>query len=160
MTRAICVVGVAVSLCFAAGLGFTVSQPAPVQSASTLTSWLEAHDLRNGVGGYWAASITTVESKGAVTVRPVWANQEGKLGRYMKLSSATWYAGQQFQFLVYETPVYQGVHSASAIKTWGRPAHTYVVGDYHVLVWSNTFSVAPFPPPQDQAQPAGGPSGT
>ena len=152
MTRAICVVGVAVSLCFAAGLGCTLAQPVAAQSASTLASFLEAHHLRNGVGGYWAASITTVESKGAVTVRPVWANQEGKLGRYMKLSSAGWYAGQQFQFLVYETPVYQGVDSTSATKTWGPPAHIYVVGGYHVLVWSDTFSVAPFPPPQDQAQ--------
>ena len=160
MTRAICVVGVAVSLCFAAGLGCTLAQPVAAQSASTLASFLEAHHLRNGVGGYWAASITTVESRGAVTVRPVLADPDGKLGRYMKLSSANWYAGQQFQFLVYETPVYQGVDSASATKTWGPPAHTYVVGGYHVLVWSNTFSVAPFPPPQDQAQPAGGPSGT
>jgi hypothetical protein len=73
----------------------------------------------------------------------VWADPDGKLGRYMKLSSAGWYAGQRFQFLVYQAPVYQGVDSASATKTWGRPAHTYVVGGYHVLVWSNTFSVAP-----------------
>jgi hypothetical protein len=160
MTRAVCVVGVAVSLCFAAGLGCTLAQPVAAQSASTLASFLEAHHLRIGVGGYWAASITTVESKGAITVRPVWANQEGKLGRYMKLSSANWYAGQQFQFLVYETPVYQGVDSASGVKTWGPPAHTYVVGGYHVLVWSNTFSVAPFPSSSGQAQPAGGPSGT
>ena len=160
MTRAICVVGVAVSLCFAAGLGCTLAQPVAAQSASTLASFLEAHHLRTGVGGYWAASITTVESRGAVTVRPVLADPEGKLGRYMKLSSANWYAGQQFQFLIYETPIYQGVDSVSAVRTWGRPAHTYVVGGYHVLVWSNTFSVAPFPPPQDQAQPAGGPSGT
>ena len=160
MTRGICVVGVAVSLCFVASLGYTLAQPVAAQSAATLASWLEAHHLRNGVGGYWASSITTVESRGAITVRPVWANPDGELGWYMKLSSASWYAGQQFQFLVYETPVYQGVDSASAVRTWGPPAHTYVVGGYHVLVWSNTFSVAPFPPPQDQAQPAGGPSGT
>ena len=160
MTRAVCVAGVAASLCFAAGLGCMLAQPVAAQSASTLASFLEAHHLRNGVGGYWAASITTVESKGAVTVRPVLADPDGELGRYMKLSSANWYAGQHFQFLVYETPVYQGVDSASAVRTWGPPAHTYVVGGYHVLVWSNTFSVAPFPPPQDQAQPAGGPSGT
>jgi hypothetical protein len=159
-TRTICVLGAAVSLWFAAGLGYTFAQPVPVQSASVLASFLEAHHLRNGVGGYWAASITTVESRGVVTVRPVLADPDGELGRYMKLSSADWYAGQHFQFLVYETPVYQGVDSASATKTWGPPAHTYVVGGYHVLVWSNTFRVAPFPPPQDQAQPAGGPSGT
>ena len=160
MTRAIGVAGGAVSLCFAAGLGCTLAQPVAAQSASTLASFLEAHNLRDGVGGYWAASITTVESKGAITVRPVLANHEGKLGRYMKLSSANWYAGQQFQFFVYETPTYQGVDSVSATKTWGPPAHTYVVGDYHVLVWSKTFSVAPFSPPQDQAQRAGGSSGT
>ncbi|MGA2805538.1 MAG: hypothetical protein ABSF89_14325 [Acidimicrobiales bacterium] len=143
MTRATCIIGGVISLCLVAGLACTLAQPVAAQSASTLASWLEAHDLRNGVGGYWAASITTVESRDAVTVRPVWADPDGKLGRYMKLSSAGWYAGQRFQFLVYQAPVYQGVDSASATKTWGRPAHTYVVGGYHVLVWSNTFSVAP-----------------
>jgi hypothetical protein len=144
--RAMCVVGVAVALCFAAGLGYTIAQPVPVQSATTLATWLEVHHLRNGVGGYWASSITTVESRGAITVRPVWANPDGKLGRYMKLSSASWYAGQHFQFLVYETPVYQGVDTVSATKTWGRPAHIYVVGDYHVLVWPVGFGVAARPP--------------
>jgi hypothetical protein len=144
--RAMCVVGVAVALCFAAGLGYTIAQPVPVQSATTLATWLEVHHLRNGVGGYWASSITTVESRGAITVRPVWANPDGKLGRYMKLSSASWYAGQRFQFLVYETPVYQGVDTVSATKTWGRPAHIYVVGDYHVLVWPVGFGVAARPP--------------
>jgi hypothetical protein len=151
MTRAACVAGGAASLCFAAGLGCAFAQPVAAQSASTLASWLEAHNLRTGVGGYWAASITTVESRGDITVRPVWTNQEGTLGRYMKLSSADWYAGQQFQFLVYQTPVYQGVDSVSATKTWGPPEHTYVVDGYHVLVWSTTLSVAPFPPPQVQA---------
>jgi hypothetical protein len=160
MTRVICVTGVAASLCFAAGVGCMLAQPVAAQSASTLASFLEAHHLRNGVGGYWAASITTVESKGATTVRPVLADPEGKLGRYMKLSSANWYAGQHFQFLVYETPVYQGVDSVSATKTWGPPAHTYVVGGYHVLVWSSTFSVAPFPSSVDQAQVAARTSGT
>ena len=144
-TRTICVLGAAVSLWFAAGLGYTLAQPAPVQSASALASWLEVHHLRNGVGGYWTASITTVESRGAITVRPVWADPDGKLGRYMKLSTATWYSGQHFQFLVYSTPTYQGVDTVSATQTWGAPAHIYVVGDYHVLVWSAAFSVAPFP---------------
>jgi len=118
-TRTICVLGAAVSLWFAAGLGYTLAQPAPVQSASALASFLEVHHLRNGVGGYWTASITTVESRGAITVRPVWADPDGKLGRYMKLSTATWYSGQHFQFLVYSTPTYQGVDTVSATQTWG-----------------------------------------
>ena len=144
-TRAICVAGAAVALWFATGLGYTLAQPAPVQSASVLASWLEVHHLDNGVGGYWTASITTVESKGAITVRPVWADPDGKLGRYMKLSTESWYQGQHFQFLVYSSPTYQGVDGAAAGKTWGRPTHIYVVGDYHVLVWSAAFSVAAFP---------------
>ena len=115
------------------------------QRASTLVSWLAVHHLRNGLGGYWASSITTVESRGAVTVRPVWEDPDGKLGRYMKLSSATWYAGEHFHFLVYETPAYQGVDSVSATRTWGRPSNTYTVSDFHVLVWSGGMSVAPFP---------------
>jgi len=156
--RAICVVCAAVPLWLAAGLGYTIAQPISIPQAATLASWLEVHNLRSGVGGYWAASITTVESKGAVTVRPVWSNAEGKLGRYMKLSSASWYAGQHFQFLVYNTPVYQGVDSVSATQTWGSPAHTYVVGEYHVLVWSAAFSVAPFAPSRVQLQGAGHPS--
>jgi len=142
-TRAICVAGAAVSSCFAAGLGYTLAQPVPIQSAAALVSWLEAHHLRNGVGGYWAASITTVESREAITVRPVWTVRDGKLGRETYESSASWYAGQHFQFLVYQTPAYQGVDSVSATRTWGHPAHTYVVGNYRVLVWSVSFNVAP-----------------
>jgi len=145
ISRVVCVAGAAVSLCLAAGLGCTLAQPVAAQRASTLVSWLEVHHLRNGLGGYWASSITTVESRGAVTVRPVWEDPDGKLGRYMKLSSATWYAGEHFHFLVYETPAYQGVDSVSATRTWGRPSNTYTVSDFHVLVWSGGMSVAPFP---------------
>ena len=76
--RAVCLIGAGVSLCFAAGLGCTLAQPVPAQGATTLASWLEVHHLRNGVGGYWASSITTVESRGAVTVRPVWVDPDGR----------------------------------------------------------------------------------
>ncbi len=123
ISRAVCVGGAVVSLCFAAGLGCTLAQPVAAQRSLTLVSWLEVHHLRNGLGGYWASSITTVESRGAVTVRPVWEDSDGKLGRYMKLSTATWYAGEHFHFLVYQTPVYQGVDSVSATRTWGRPTN-------------------------------------
>ena len=145
ISRAVCVAGAAASLCFAAGLGCTLAQPVASQRVLPLVSWLEVHHLRNGLGGYWASSITSVESRGAVTVRPVWEDPDGKLGRYMKLSTPAWYAGEQFHFLVYETPVYQGVDSVSATRTWGRPTNTYTVSDFHVLVWSVGMRVAPFP---------------
>jgi hypothetical protein len=144
---AIGVASAVVCSCFAAGAGYTLAQPRPTQTATVLASFLEAHHLRNGVGDYWAASITTVESREAVTVRPVWTEPDGSLGRSMYQSAAGWYAGQHFQFLVYQTPAYEGVDSASATRTWGPPARSYVVGVYHVLVWSVPFSVPPVPPP-------------
>ena len=63
-------------------------------------------------------------------------------------STSSWYAGQHFQFLVYQLPVYEGVDAASATKTWGAPPQTYLVGSCRVLVWSTAFSVPPFPPRQ------------
>jgi hypothetical protein len=144
-TRAICAAGAAVLLCFAAGVGYTLAQPVPIESVAALTSFLEAHHLQHGVGDYWAASITTVETGEAVTVRPVWRDLDGRLGRSMYYTAASWYAGQHFQFLVYQTPPYDGVDGVSATKTWGRPSHTYIVGDYHVLVWPFALTVAPFP---------------
>ena len=81
ISRVFCVAGAAASLCFAAGLGCTLAQPVVAQRVLPLISWLEMHHLRNGLGGYWASSITSVESRGAVTVRPVWEDPDGKLGR-------------------------------------------------------------------------------
>lgn len=141
--RALYLGGVAVSLGFIVGLGDTLGLPVAPQSTKALAMFLEAHHLRNGVGGYWAASITTVESSGAVTVRPVWAERGGTLGREMYQSSASWYASQHFQFLVYGMPPYDGVDAISATRTWGRPAHTYVLGSYRVLVWPHDVGVAP-----------------
>ena len=145
-TRALAIVGLAVSLSFAAGLGYALSRPEPTQPASSLATWLEAHDLTNGIGGYWSAAITTVESSGAVTVRPVSIGRHG-VQRMMSQSSASWYAGQRFQFLVYGTSGHARRYMTAADRTWGPPAHLYKVGRYHVLVWDHTLRIAPFPRP-------------
>ncbi len=143
--RAVAVLGTAVCLSFAAALGFVLAGRAPTNPAPVLAAWLEAHNLRNGIGEYWAASITTVESSGAVTVRPVSSAADGKLQRTMNQSSASWYEGQRFQFLVYVTPQFDDVDLQSATRTWGDPAHVYVVGRYRVVVWRRPVSVVPFP---------------
>jgi hypothetical protein len=146
VTPALAILGVAVSLSFAAGLGYELARADPVQPQQYLATWLEAHGLRNGVGGYWTAAITTVESRGAVTVAPAEAAKGGKILRYMSQSTSTWYAGQRFQFYVFHVPRH---HSngiiAAATRTWGKPAHIYTVGVYRVLVWGRPIRVAPFP---------------
>ena len=144
--RALATAGLAVSLSFAAGLGYALSRPAPTQPASSLAAWLEAHDLTSGLGGYWSAAITTVESNGAVMVRPVTIEAD-RVERMMSQSSASWYAGQRFQFFVYamSTRRSSNRYFRAATMTWGTPAHVYRPGRYHVLVWDHTLSVASFP---------------
>jgi hypothetical protein len=144
--RAVGVVGVAVSLCFAAGLGYNLAQPDPGQPGAQLASFLETHHLTNGVGSYWAASIITVESRGKVTIRPVVAGSGSQIRRYPRESDAAWYSGQRFQFFVYNLAIPWGSdNSTSATATWGRPMRTYAVGTFRVLVWPKPLVVGPGP---------------
>jgi hypothetical protein len=138
--------GLAISLCFAAGLGYELAQPDPIQPAGPLASFLLAHGLTNGVGSYWSASITTVESRGEVAVRPVLPGAGGRLQRYTKESAASWYVGQRFQFFVYSVPIDGSGETALATETWGHPVHTYfVAGSFAVLVFDHPLIVGPVP---------------
>ncbi len=135
--RALAIFGLALSLSFAAGVGYSLSGPEPSNEVPMLVAWLEAHDLRWGIGDYWAASITTVQSSGAVIVRPVAAGNGGALQQMTTLSSPSWYAGQEWQFLVYGKPFIDNVDLDAALRTWGPPAQIHVIGPYHVLVWNH-----------------------
>ena len=88
----------------------------------------------------------TVDSGGRVDVRPVNTLRDDKLARVMNQSSASWYQGQNFQFLVYQQPVWAGVDTESAVATWGPPARVYEVHGYVVLVWRHPLHVAPIAP--------------
>jgi hypothetical protein len=127
---------------FAVGIAFEVRGPRPVQPATQLASFLQAHHLRDGVGAYWSAAITTVESGGAVRVRPV-IEHGTRLVRYDKNSDSGWYAGVQFNYVVYDALApWGGVSKESAIATWGRPSSVHVVGPYRVLVYAHPFTVS------------------
>jgi hypothetical protein len=127
---------------FAVGVAFEVRGPRPVQPATQLGNFLVAHHLRHGVGAYWSAAITTVESGGAVQVRPV-IEHGTRLVRYEKNSDSLWYAGVQFNYVVYNALApWGGVSKQSAIATWGRPSTVHVVGPYRVLVYAHPFTVS------------------
>ena len=135
--------GTLLAMSLVASYGVGVSGPQLSNPTTGLVSWLEAHDLRNGIGGYWVASISTVESDGKVTVRPVLGSTDGGIERAV-LASASWYENRRFQFLVEGAPPgYVGVRESP--KAWGVPEHTYVVGRYRVLVWSHELSVPSAP---------------
>ena len=144
LLRPAAVVGAATVVAFGAGFGLALAQPTPASPLAALDSFLHSHDLTNGVGDYWTASIITVETDNSVTVRPVIAdpNRSYRVVRYQRQSSAAWYTGQPFQFLVYNIAQADGVNAQVAAATWGPIAHTYDVGTYRVLVWSHPLPVS------------------
>src|SRR5580704_4781639 len=56
------VAGLVVLLGYLGGLAHDVVRPAAPPDGSQVASWLEAHHLRYGLGGYWESSIVTVET--------------------------------------------------------------------------------------------------
>jgi hypothetical protein len=135
--------GVLVLAAFAAGttLGVTGSVTPPPQF-SGVVSFLEQKHLDAGIGDYLDASIITVATDGKVTVRPVTGNRAQKVVRYQRQSSAAWYAGQSFGFLLYDVATPGSFNSETATATFGPPASTYQMGSYRVLVWSHPISVS------------------
>jgi hypothetical protein len=142
--------GAVVLTSYGAAFGLTLAQPRPAQPIVVLTQFLETHHLDNGIGDYWAASIVTVDSGGAVRVRPINANLSGRLVRYQRQSAASWYRGQSFDFVVYQPTLPYGRVTATTITgTFGPPAHTYVVDGYAVDVYTTPIhlSAVGFPLP-------------
>jgi hypothetical protein len=135
--------GLAITCCFVADFATDFSRPEPAQPATELAAYLSAHQLSQGIGDYWSASIVTVESRGKTAIRPVVMSPQGHLVRYQKQSAASWYQGVPFQFFVYNTARPWGhVNAAGAIATFGQPAATQSVGTYRILTWSHDLSVS------------------
>jgi len=117
-----------------------VQPPAPAQNQQ-LASWLAARDLRYGLGGYWEASSVTLASDQRVQVRPVdLAPDSRTVGAYPWESSASWYdpAMHYANFVIIDpgSPSYYTDGTSWVVtNTFGKPASTYRVGPYEVLVW-------------------------
>jgi hypothetical protein len=136
------VVGAGAVGCFAAGAGFNLAAPAAAQPARALGSWLSAHHLQSGIGGYWSSSIVTVETRGAVRVRPVTALPTGHVVAYTRNSESTWFDGHSFDFLVFNPALDFGdVDLTTATATFGRPASVTPVNGYCVLQWNHRIAV-------------------
>jgi hypothetical protein len=71
------------------GLLRETSIPAAPDPFTKLAAFLTAHQLTSGVGGYWDASVITVDTGGAVTIRAV---TRGCLQPYAWESKPAWYA--------------------------------------------------------------------
>jgi hypothetical protein len=132
--------GLVVLLGYLGGLAHDVVRPAAPPDGTQVASWLQAHHLRYGLGGYWESSIVTVETDGQVKVRALLKNT---MGRDLWLAKPSWFdpASQQANFIVLDsTPSYMYWEPRALIaKYFGRPAREYNVGPFTVMVWDRNL---------------------
>ncbi len=126
---------------YGASLGWAAAQPSVPAMNARLATFLSAHHLTSGIGGYWQSSVVTVGSDGAVTIRAV---QPGTLRPYLWEAKSSWYdAGPNHaNFLVTSsTPGFfnHWQPNRAALAALGAPARTYHVGPYTVYVWNKNL---------------------
>src|SRR5580700_4542674 len=133
--------GVVVLVGYLGGLAHEVTQPSSPPAFARVASWLQAHHLRYGLGGYWESGIVTVQTGGQVNVR---ALLKATLEPDLWLAKSAWYdpTTQQANFVVLSsTPGFENNWEPRALvsKYFGRPAHVYNFGPYTVMVWDRNI---------------------
>jgi hypothetical protein len=125
------------------GLVHEISQPPVPAQNQQLASWLAARHLHTGLSGYWESNVVTLTSGDRVQIRMV-APAGRRLTRAAYESKAAWYdPGRNtanFVVLFRGVAGYPGFTKAQAVlATFGKPARTYYVGSYRVLVWNRNL---------------------
>jgi hypothetical protein len=132
-----------VLLGYLAGLAREISQPSVAAQNQQLTSWLAARHLHTGLSGYWESNVVTLTSGDRVQIRLV-KPSGGRLIAGAYETDAAWYdpARNTANFVVLSAgvPGYPGFGAEQAVlATFGKPARTYHVGSYTVLVWNRNL---------------------
>jgi hypothetical protein len=130
--------------CYAGFLVYDAAQPASQSSRVALVSWLEAHHLTYGLSDYWDANALTLYSGDRVEVRP--PDRPG--------GSAAWLdpATHDARFYVfpsqcpYLSVTARGAWERKVEAAYGKPAASYTVAGYIVLVWDKNLLAGQLPP--------------
>jgi len=121
-------------------LGSGALKPPAPAPYTKLIAWLEAHHLRSGLGGYWQASVITVETGGQITIRALTSAsatlKDGSttncvIAPYAWEIKKTWYVASQSQayfILMDEDPNRSLVDPMGAFNLPGAALHA--IGDY------------------------------
>jgi hypothetical protein len=123
------------------GLAREIRHPAVPAQNTQIASWLQAHHLTYGLGGYWESSIVTVDTASHVRVR---ALMQFTMRRDLWESKYAWYVphGQYANFIVFESLpgfYYHWEPRALVHRYFGDPARTYNVGPWTVMVWNRNL---------------------
>jgi hypothetical protein len=128
---------------YLAGLAHEVSKPPVAAQNAQLTSWLLARHLHTGLSGYWESNIVTLTSGDQVQIRQL-KPHDGRLAASNYEAKASWYDPDRnaANFVVLDPGGggYPGFTSERAVlATFGKPARTYHVGSYTILVWNKNL---------------------
>jgi hypothetical protein len=121
-------------------LGYAAAQPAMQPRNTPIASWLLAHHFTSGLSGYWNANITTLQTGGQVHLAPV-AN--GGTYGYLWVAKEAWYNPDlSYANFIVTTTKQQGgsdVPLKNVLAWYGKPARSYVVGQYTVVVYNRNL---------------------
>jgi hypothetical protein len=125
-------------------LGAAATRPPVRPATAPLSAWLAEHNLTYGVGGYWDASVVTLQSGGDVRIRAVDLHKNvGRPGWTIDVpnweTNSLWYdaAAHDATFAVADVG---GRYRPTAFEQFfGRPAATHRVGVWIVLVYRHNL---------------------
>jgi hypothetical protein len=118
-------------------LGYAAAQPATPSRDAPIASWLLEHHLTSGLSGYWNANITTLITGGTVHLAPLTSG--GKYG-YLWVAKESWFNPRvSYANFIVTTTKQQGgndVPLKDVLAWYGKPAKSYQVGQYTVVVYN------------------------
>jgi hypothetical protein len=132
---------------YTASLGWAAAQPSVPPMNARLVTFLKAHNLTSGIGGYWESSVATVGSGGAVTIRAV---LPGTLAPDLWEAKSSWYdPGSNWASFVVTSKTPGFFHhwqpDPAALAALGHPVRIYRTGPYTVYVYDKNL-LAKLPP--------------
>jgi hypothetical protein len=123
--------GAAYAAVFAAGA--ITAQPAPAPLAS-VTSWLSEHGATGGLGTYWDASVVTVSTRGAITVRAI-TTLSGSLTPFLWHTTVAWYDPEHDRATFVLLDGGDTADQAAAERSLGPPSQMTTVAGTTIMVW-------------------------
>jgi len=110
--------------------------PAGTSGAQQLVTWLEAHGLSYGLGGYWSASGVTLQAANRVQIRSIKV-YEGKAVPFAWETNSLWFdpARHYANFVVVNLNDNDPQTVPAIERIFGRPALAHRSGDVQVLVY-------------------------
>ena len=130
-------------------LAAAATRPPISPATAPLAAWLEAHGLTYGIAGYWDASIVTLQSGNRVQIRAVDLYPGPNIYAPDWETNALWYNASRHDATFAVADSYGRYPAAYFEHFLGKPAATYRVASWFVLVYRTNLlrRVLPRPGP-------------